>query len=472
MMNTVRRSKQFALLAILAATPGWLPAAGWPLLTPGQVQSSPLLANLDGDTDGRLEIIVPSSDDKLYIQKHDGTPFTGSPFTLGFGDGTGSSVAVGNVDGTGGSEIVVYGDNADENGANLKVFGASGTLLCSASSGMSGSGRATPCLIDCYKYSSASATHPGLEVLTRDGDGRLHILRWNDSTTLVNLAGTSTFDTVSDSNQKDQFGTLPMTPSVSAVSLANDQTFIVAPSTEKRVYYWTATATQSASPFSISAAAYWQISSTENVRFLSSAALGDIDDNGVIDVAVGANNGNLYVWERGSTGTCLAGWPQGAGEAIVSSPALADLDGDNKLEVIVGSDDGFVYVWTYDGTPFKAPGQEETGWPRMTGGDVIGSPVVAEIDGQPGMEIVASSLDGKLYAWNRDGVELNGWPKSLNTPLYSSPAVADIHNGGRMAVVVAGFNGSIFCFDLSPRYSSGYTGWPQFRGGPLRSGAR
>jgi hypothetical protein len=164
MMNTVRRSKQFALLAILAATPGWLPAAGWPLLTPGQVQSSPLLANLDGDTDGRLEIIVPSSDDKLYIQKHDGTPFTGSPFTLGFGDGTGSSVAVGNVDGTGGSEIVVYGDNADENGANLKVFGASGTLLCSASSGMSGSGRATPCLIDCYKYSSASATHPALEV--------------------------------------------------------------------------------------------------------------------------------------------------------------------------------------------------------------------------------------------------------------------------------------------------------------------
>ncbi len=52
------------------------------------------------------------------------------------------------------------------------------------------------------------------------------------------------------------------------------------------------------------------------------------------------------------------GWPQMTVGAVQSSPTMVDLDGDLDMEIIIGSNDGNVYIWHHDGTLLD-------GWPQQ-----------------------------------------------------------------------------------------------------------
>ena len=77
---------------------------GWPQTTGGEIYwSSPALGDLDGD--GSLEVVVASSDYKVYAWHHDGTPVVGWPQAPGYVFE--SSPALGGLDGDGHLEVVV-----------------------------------------------------------------------------------------------------------------------------------------------------------------------------------------------------------------------------------------------------------------------------------------------------------------------------------------------------------------------------
>lgn len=456
-----------ALTCALAIAGQEAPAQrGWPrgnTSVADKIQASPLLVDLNGD--GTMEILVPSFDDKLYIYNHDGTTFNpgGSPWpkVLGFGDGTIASVAVGQVDGDSALEIVVVGDNKSAQSATLKVYEIDGTAWSSVTLGSLASAKATPCLIDVYRY-SGETRHEAEEILIRDGDGKVHIFYWN-GTGLSTLYSSPTFDTVATDANRDRFGILPITSSISARYRGDGITYLAVGSSDSKVYRWKVTST---------AETNWQVTALDSLvggdRFLGSPVLVDLDGDSSVELVASSLDHSVYVWDWDATtdeATLRDGWPQSTGAAIFSSPAVADIDGDGYLEIIVGSDDSKIHVWKHDGSPL-------TGWPQETLGDVFSGPVAEDIDGDGLPEIFATSFDGHLYGWDGSGDLLAGWPKRLNTVLYASPAVGDIHQSGRMSVVTAGFDGTVFCFDLAPKYGTPISAWPQFRGGPRRQGSR
>ena len=81
------------------------------------------------------------------------------------------------------------------------------------------------------------------------------------------------------------------------------------------------------------------------------------------------------------------GWPQTTGDWVESSPALGDLDEDGHLEVIVGSNDMKVYAWHGNGTPVA-------GWPQTTGDIVRSSPALGDLDGDGDPEVVVGGCSG------------------------------------------------------------------------------
>lgn len=440
---------------------------GWPrggASEEEKFQASPLLIDLDGIRG--VEIIVPGFDDKLYVYNHDGTTYDpgGSawPVTMGYSDGTIGSAAAGDVDGDGNIEIVILGDDINSQNATVKVYEADGSLLSQKVLNSYASGKATPCIIDCYRY-IGNQRNEAEEILIRDGDGRVHILYWDSTNTQFSYVN-SALETCDNNLQKDRHGAQPITPSVSAMYMGDDITYIVIPSTNNKIYRWFATSESGTSSDN------WQMTTTSTLqsagpsdtRFLSSAAIADLENDGEFEIICGSTNKEVYVWDY--YGNVRDGWPALTGETVISSPAIADLDADGELEVIVGSDDGLVYAWNPDGTYVS-------GWPNGSLGDVFGSPVTAEIDGNPGPEVVATSFDGYMYAWDGSGTTLSGWPKRLNTTLYSSPAVGDLHFGGRQAVITGGYDGRLFVFDLSPKSTDLYAGWRQFRGNARRQGS-
>jgi hypothetical protein len=154
----------------------------------------------------------------------------------------------------------------------------------------------------------------------------------------------------------------------------------------------------------------------------------------------------------------LTGWPLATYGGMYSSPAAADLDGDGTLEVVVASE--HVYAWHANGIELlDGDGDPRTGGIFETDGEggYRCSPAIGEIDGDPGVEIVAaawadvSDTDAgiyEVYVWNaEDGSVVPGWPAITKKFCWASPALADLDGDGRSEVVIACADGFLYCWN-------------------------
>ncbi|MCE5322677.1 FG-GAP-like repeat-containing protein [bacterium] len=207
-------------------------------------------------------------------------------------------------------------------------------------------------------------------------------------------------------------------------------------------------------------------------------AIGDIDGDGKNDVAWGAGDGNLHILLSSTDSQLLIK----ISKAVKSSPALADLDGDGKLDVIVGSDTGYVYAFNY-------LGQSLAGWedgicldPEEN--NPIGAPVsVGDITGDGQIDVVAVCDDGFAYAIYADGRNHAGstspiaWAgcctqsSTAEFEGHSAPVIDDIDNDGLVEILVAG-NQGIYLFQTNASHSSDSSlyPWPTFHRDNRRSG--
>ena len=103
------------------------------------------------------------------------------------------------------------------------------------------------------------------------------------------------------------------------------------------------------------------------------------------------------------------------------------------LEVVCGADDGEVFAWHADGSLVS-------GFPvQPFVGTFAGPPALAQLDGSPGLEIVALSRTGEAHVLKGDGSELAGWPVTTGaTNLTFSPVVARLGSDPEPAVLLPG----------------------------------
>ena len=96
--------------------------------------------------------------------------------------------------------------------------------------------------------------------------------------------------------------------------------------------------------------------------------------------------------------------------AGTSSPVFAQLDADPGDELLLATDDGTIHA-------YDVSGAELPGYPIRTGAGAfsVGPPVVADLDGSAGEEIVAADIDGNVWAWHADGTPLPGFRASGDT---------------------------------------------------------
>jgi hypothetical protein len=200
----------------------------------------------------------------------------------------------------------------------------------------------------------------------------------------------------------------------------------------------------------------------------SSPALGDIDQDGLPEVVVGTNSPpwegeggpspdytKATLWAINGDSTNVPGFPVVTDQWIQSSPALGDLDNDGALEIIVGTGTGIpgdaghkVYAWNGDGSALP-------NWPRPTGGYVPASPALGDIDGDGALEVVVgcggeadvmNPTCKTLYAWNGDGTNVPGfptipeannpWSPSSTNALPYSPILSDYDGDGSIEILV------------------------------------
>jgi hypothetical protein len=90
----------------------------------------------------------------------------------------------------------------------------------------------------------------------------------------------------------------------------------------------------------------------EDMQFLSSPAVADVDDDGLAEIVQGS--GGYLLHAIGADGADAAGWPKFTHGWLVASPTVGDVDGDGELEVVAATREGNLYVW--DTPSAAAPG--------------------------------------------------------------------------------------------------------------------
>lgn len=165
----------------------------------------------------------------------------------------------------------------------------------------------------------------------------------------------------------------------------------------------------------------------------STAAIGDLDGNGVLDIVAGFPDGHLYAW-RTDNGVRWFDFFTGPG-ALQASPVLIDYNRDGRLDIVYANTHGDVGVV---GADYRQILRLKTG-PDHPWGGVFGTPAVADIDNNGNYEIIFTSFDQYLHVYMENGLRFPGWPVHLGDSSWSSPAVGDIDRDGRLEIV-AGYD--------------------------------
>ncbi len=230
----------------------------------------------------------------------------------------------------------------------------------------------------------------------------------------------------------------------------------------------------------------------------SSPVLADLNGDNRNELIVGGADGFVHALEP--NGHELRGWPvrtglpgivahhaearaytskevsTNEGGAILASLAVGDVNHDGSPEVFAADLEGKVYGWNangkrvfreeanpaFSGKPLSPFVNSRDGETNRTQHGFIGSPVLADLDGDGRQEIIAAGMDRHVYAWHADGKAVKGFPVLVVDPskvrlikprtdqvrfkadsgafmqgaIVDTPAVGDLNGDGKAEIVI------------------------------------
>jgi len=194
-------------------------------------------------------------------------------------------------------------------------------------------------------------------------------------------------------------------------------------------------------------------------------AVGDIDKDGRLDIAVG-NGENLYVIN--AKGQVLDGFPvklgnvpKDAKKRFPSSPSLCDLNGDGVLSIVTGGPDKKLYVVEWDGSM-------RPGFPVKVKEQIASAPLCADVDADGDQDIVVAIPGKHVAGFDGRGKRLRGFPVKGIIPAESAIAAADLIPGGPLELFIGAEDGKLHLFDGKGRVDKKRVFQSKFRisGGP------
>ncbi|MGK2955253.1 MAG: hypothetical protein ACSLFI_06240 [Solirubrobacterales bacterium] len=189
----------------------------------------------------------------------------------------------------------------------------------------------------------------------------------------------------------------------------------------------------------------------------------------------------------------------------ISGIAVGDLEGKGTQSIVAATTSGWIYAWNRAGklrsgfpvkplsqfdnfpSPTPNPGRKT----RLPTRGNWSAPALGDLQGDGTLDILMSSYDGHVYAWQPDGTATPGWPVKVTLPdsikdtippdkliddakLMNTPAVGDVLGTGKDQVFIGGFqcddaNNRVWAYGINSDGNNNpggayIDGWPQSMG--------
>jgi hypothetical protein len=188
---------------------------------------------------------------------------------------------------------------------------------------------------------------------------------------------------------------------------------------------------------------------------ITGLAMGDLDRDDEVEIIAVRADGEVSTWNL--DGEPLQGWPVETGGPLNSSPVLGDIDDDGYLEVVVVGTNQ-IWAWNYNGSPV-------TNFPIAISrtdpaGTLRSAPILGDVDGDGAVDIVAGTPQGLLVTYDRFGEPLDGWPLACAGAIGASPTLADLDGDDDIELLAGDAAGWMNVWDLPTRPDSSELPWP------------
>gem|GEM_PF-6413138 len=211
----------------------------------------------------------------------------------------------------------------------------------------------------------------------------------------------------------------------------------------------------------------WPVDGIQGMHNYNSPVIGDIDNDGEVDIVVVADY-TVFAWDI--NGNDKPGWPWQ--EGFSSGVILADLVSDEALEVIANTSNS---IYVLDGPT----GEVLPGWPQPVGMSVsiAGTVITNDIDSDGEKEILVECWGqhsgvrstGYVLAYNADGSTVEGFPIVLDSETASlPPLIVDFDLDGDLDI--CGLTGTYFhAWDLPSYFEADQGDWRMLNHDPFHT---
>ncbi len=185
-------------------------------------------------------------------------------------------------------------------------------------------------------------------------------------------------------------------------------------------------------------------------------AIGDINRDDKLEIIVSSNQGCLFILDN--HGDVLPSFNRISPGCPLSNPTLADIDANGYLDIVL-TGGGKIFAFHYNGTTL-------TNFPIIIDRDfkseTYPDPILADLNGDGKIEIIVTSKNNQLNAFDYQGSNIGGFPLSVSQPIIAAPTITNLDDHGKFNLIARSIDDFCYAWQLDYEFNTAQIYWGQF----------
>ncbi len=198
----------------------------------------------------------------------------------------------------------------------------------------------------------------------------------------------------------------------------------------------------------------------------SAPAIADIDCDGLLDLLIGETSGNINHYEQDTLNstsvTLISDHFNEINVGNYATPTISDIDGDGLLDLLVGEEGGNINHYEQDAFDSYTFTLLTTTFNNIDIGD-WSAPSFTDLDGNGILDLMIGTYNGKIVRYiqlmsnSMQFILANPFFNGITVDAHAVPTFTDLEGDGKIDLLIGEYNGKIHHYEQEDINSSSFT---------------